>query len=278
MQSRMLSWFWYSNLHIVAVASALLLGTHALAGQKLSAWYLLLACSGVLLIYHVDRAFLRSNEDVRNAPERLQWYETHRAYLFGSSVITIVCGIVAALQLPLPILAYGAVIGALGVLYSVPQRAGGRRLKDIPLVKNLLILTCWVGGVVVIPLYGDISPKLLGLLATYRVLYLIPNLLVADWVDAPGDVAKGEATQKRKAIQKGITVYLRLAVPLVGLITLMLISAGISWHLVLIDVMGLIGLVWILVRHAEWTPKHVVMMDFCIGISMVTWLFWILLG
>ena len=251
------------------------MGTGALAGHQVSGWYLVLACSGALLVYHADRAFNIPQEDYENAPNRVSWYQSHRSYLLATSIVAIGLAGISTFYLPLHVLVLGAVLGGLGLIYGVIIPGTGFRIKDVPLAKTLLIIVCWVFGSVILPFKGAVASPFLLLLAGYKAVTILPNILVADWIDKEGDKKQGVISSGVWLGWNGVR-YATLGCLLLGLIAVYQIPnfEGMRW-LGMVDLVGLATMTFVVWRSSKNNVPDVVYFDLLVGFSFVTWLLWL---
>ncbi len=183
----------YSNVHVGGVAVALLLGNYALLGIPPDGPLLLLAFAGAVLIYQVDRTAYASPEDSENEPDRGTWLTRHRTIVRGSMIVAALILITLASFVRFSTLAVGGGLGLLGLLYAAPILPGRRSLKGIWYVKPVLIVGAWAVGSAVLPVLETGCNIEFGTwaLAVYRALYILPNVLIADWHDRHGDRQSG---------------------------------------------------------------------------------------
>jgi len=186
----------YANVPVVFIAAGFLVGTYALLDVSPSLPLLVLASAGAFLIYQVDRAFFPAPEDALNQPDRLDWVGRHRGWVWGAS---LTAGVVALVMIPLlksGTLVLGVLLGLIGLLYVGPFFPHRRRLKAFGSWKPWVIGLAWVVGGVILPVVeagGAVSGKVVAL-AVYRMLFLIPNVLLSDWPDRKGDALIGIRT------------------------------------------------------------------------------------
>ena len=93
---------------------------------------------------------------------------------------------------------------------------GRRRLKTIWWLKPLAIAGAWAVGGVVVPAVEagrGAVPVVVGI-AVYRLLLILPNVLLADWLDRAGDARAGLGTA---ATHLGPEPLRRTALGLLGL-------------------------------------------------------------
>ena len=115
--------------------------------------------------------------------------------------------------------------------------------------KPLVVAGAWALGATVLPVIeaGQSVTVEVGLLAGYRLLFILPNVLLADWGDRGGDVAAG----LQPWTEHGSGTELRWAATglllLAGGIAAMLAGGAVPPRLMLFDALGLAwmgGAVW----------------------------------
>lgn len=199
--------WWHGGALEGSVAAAMVAGTGALAGLPASAPLLLLAFCGTLLVYHLDRTPALSPEDRFNHPARWQWRQQH-GVVAGALAAGAALGALWALpSLRVRTLLAGAVLAVPAAAYALPVfrgrdgggPAGARRLKGIGPPKPFAVAGAWAAASVLLPaLEASASRAALGpvlvLLAGYRFLFVLPNLLLADAADRAGDARAGLRT------------------------------------------------------------------------------------
>lgn len=187
---------YYSNVAVGLIAVAFVWGNYALLGQAPGLPLLVLAGCGTFLIYQFERGSGFAPEDRYNHPRRQAWLRRHAPLQRRLAAAALV---IALLMLPFlrPVtLVGGSVLAMLGVLYALPLLPGGRRLKALWFVKPLAIAGGWAAGGVLLPALEAglaFSPVVAGLVA-YRLLFILPNALLVDWLDREGDARAGLRT------------------------------------------------------------------------------------
>lgn len=267
-----MGWLYYSNLHISFVAAGIILGSYALADERVNIAYLVLAAAGALLIYHADRVFFKSEEDIENVPGRLEWYGRHPSYIALSSVFAVLGIGISVFYLPTHVLYSGAGLGLVGLLYAAPLPGTKIRIKDLPFLKTLLILVCWVGGGLLLPLWRSMDPSTLMLLGAYRALYILPNLILAEWVDSPGDSSLGLRSAGALLTIGGIRVVSVLCFMGALVCSVVLVQSGANALLLSVDIVGFVVAMGMIFSGLRWTSKHVVWLDMLVGFPAATWL------
>lgn len=243
--------------------------------QTVPAPFVILAASGALLVYHFDRAFLYSPEDALNAPQRLEWLNEHRWWVYSSTAVAALLGIVSAFYLGWMWFIAAFVLGGIGILYSIRFLPKRRRPKDIGQFKSVLIIACWVGGGALVPLLVDLPEGVrwttIALFASYRISYILPNILAADLLDRAGDRTEGIAglgsAMSESALRTSSLLILALALTLVWLLA----GRGVNLILLSIDAMGVVGLVLTILLTKKARPGHMAILDLWAGFPIATW-------
>lgn len=186
----------FSNTLVVCVLVSLVLSLSVYLHIPTSLGLLVFLAGGVFILYQLDRACDKSPEDVFNKPERLAWNQTHPRYGFLASACAAVAMLLAVSHLSLRTLALSAVIGMVGILYCIPLGKPRWRLKHIPYAKALIVAGCWAAATVILPAVQAGAPihSDVACLFLYRTLWLLPNLLLSNWLDREGDKRTGIRT------------------------------------------------------------------------------------
>ena len=240
----------YANLPVGLIAVCFVLGTYALLGLPPSPLLLLLAFCAVFLVYQVERTLRPAPEDAFNHPHRLAWVAGHRRYVSISTVLAV-GGMVAALPWLQPeTLAAGVVLALGSGLYMVPIGSRRWRLKSVWYLKSLIISGAWAVGGVLLPVLEAGAPATAGVLALmgYRLLFVLPNALLADWPDRAGDAKAGLVT----VATRGSAGYIRR----LSVVTLLTALGGglvamavfeVPW-LLAVDLVGLLVMLVVVIR------------------------------
>jgi 4-hydroxybenzoate polyprenyltransferase len=199
--------WWHGGVLEGGVAAAMVAGTGALAGLPLDGPLLVLAFCGTLLVYHLDRTPVLSPEDRFNHPARWRWRRAHGGQAAALAGTAMLGACWALPQLRGRTLGAGFFLAVPAVAYALPVLAnvsgGGsgdrRRLKDVGPAKPFVVAAAWALGSVGLPALEagaslTASAGTLALLACYRFLFVLPNLLLADAADRDGDARTGLRT------------------------------------------------------------------------------------
>lgn len=263
----------YHPLPVGGIAVALMLGTYSLLRLPPDVPLLLLAASGTTLIYLVDRASSLSPEDVYNSPGRLAWMRSHRGSLWSLAAVMSVLGLAMLPFLRPRTLVVGVLLGGVGFAYGVPILPGGRRLKALGIIKPFLVAIPWAVGAVVVPVIEAGMSISFGIVAltVYRVCWVLPNVLLAEWSDRVGDAAVGLPTARASGLPDELRG--RASIWTVGglLGALASVGWGGSPPLLLVDAAGLfllLGGVWTL--RPDRNPGHAFVADLLVAWPLVT--------
>ncbi len=113
------------------------------------------------------------------------------------STVLALGGALAALPWLQPeTLGAGAVLALGSGLYMAPVGPRRRRLKSVWYLKPVVIGGAWAVGGVLLPVLEAGVPVAFGVVALigYRLLFVLPNALLADWPDRAGDAQAGLST------------------------------------------------------------------------------------
>lgn len=175
------------------VAVALLMGTQGLFGLSADVPLLLLGFCGTTLVYAVDRVWRETPEDRVNRPARVAWVKAHTGWLTLETSV-----LVATAGATVPFLRGETLLGVVGLggiagLRVLPRAFGSRVLHGLR--KPVTIAGAWAAGSALLP-FAEAGVPIDGgavLFFGYRFLFILPNLLLADWTDRRGDSDAGLA-------------------------------------------------------------------------------------
>ena len=150
---RAINFVLYSNLWIAMAALAMTWQTQLLFFHHFEVSYLtLFIFVSTLLLYAVHRlvVFQKLKKSPRQA--RFQVIQSYQAWIVALAGISLVAVLLLFLQLAnhLKILLFVPIVLAAG--YALPLLPHGKRLRDLPLLKNALIAGVWTWITVIIPL------------------------------------------------------------------------------------------------------------------------------
>jgi hypothetical protein len=270
-------WFRHSDVHIPLVALGWILGGSALLGRTVAWPYLLLASVGAFLVYRVDRLLIPSPEDRVNAADRVDFTSRYRALLVVVALLMTIAAAWAAFHLELAWMEVSALVGLMGLVYPLRVLPGGRRPKDIPWLKTLLIAGCWVGGGVLLPAllpsgHETVDGVQLALVGGYRVLYVLPNLWLADWKDREGDAKAGTAGWGGNVREGWMVVVLAAGIAMLVVMgfarihPVLLVAEGVLFS-------GMIRSAW---KMRKTGHGSITMLDLWVAAPILTWVAWML--
>lgn len=196
----------HAPLPVGGIAVALTCGTLSLLRLPVDVPLLGLAFCGTTLIYLVDRVLGRSPEDHVNQPGRLNWARHYQGWI-RAQVGFLCTGVV--LSFPLlqwNTLGAAALLGGIGGVHLWSGLSGSGGAVMARLFKPLAVAGTWAVGAVVLPVIesgGSLSVPVLGLVI-YRLLFILPNVLLCDWGDRAGDVAAGLQPWTEEATARGV--------------------------------------------------------------------------
>lgn len=262
----------HDPLPVGGIAGGLLLGSYALLGLSPSGPLLVAGICGVALVYGVDRGLVAAPEDAVNHPGRRRWVQDHRRWLWGEFLVLGLAGGVASTFLRWETLVGVAVGGLLAGLHLLPLGRWGRPLKALGPGKPLVVAGAWALGATVLPVIeaGEAATVEVGLLAGYRLLFILPNVLLADWGDREGDRAAGLPSWTGGSTETRLRWMSTGLLVLAGGLAVALAVAAVPVGLLLVDGAGLIwmgGAVWGLEPDR---PRHRLLMDLLVAWPLVS--------
>jgi 4-hydroxybenzoate polyprenyltransferase len=181
-------------------------------------------------VYNMNRK-TDEEEDSVNHPNRFRFtkrfmkpleYAAYTAYALAV-LIALPFGMIAVLLTLVPLLA--------GVLYSVPilpKRVGYRRLKEIPVMKNLVVCSSWGAIPVLLPCVATGAPVTLAtaLCFVFFFSYVFIASAMPDMRDTEGDALSGvrtipvligiEKTRTLLGIMNGATTLVVVAIGIIA--------------------------------------------------------------
>ena len=135
----------YSSLFLAIAAVSKVYVSSVLQDMPISAGACLIMALGTFSIYNMNRKTDES-EDAVNHSRRYAFTQKHAGLLWYSSLAGYgLAFLVASFYGPVAIVATAFPLAS-GIAYSIPLLPAGcryRRLKDVPLVKNLLVGGAW---------------------------------------------------------------------------------------------------------------------------------------
>lgn len=238
--------FYHDPAPVGGVAIALLGGTYGLFGLPVDIPLLVAGFCGTSLLYAADRVWADAPEDQVNRPERVGWVQAHSGWLAVESALLVALGGAMLPLLEARTLLWTGLLGSLGGLHLLPRNSAGPVFAGLP--KPIVIAGTWAAGALLPLIEGGqpIGEEAL-LFFGYRWLFILPNLMLADWGDRVGDAEAGLvpwATEWSACQVRGAASALLVAA----------IVGGLAWaivgtvpFLVGMDLMGpvlMLGAVW----------------------------------
>ena len=259
----------YDPMPIGGVAVALMLGTYGLFGLPVDLPLLVAGFCGTSLAYLVDRGWTRSLEDRLNRPERVAWIRAHTRWLAAEMAVLFALGGAMVPYLDGTTLLCTGLLGGVAVLQVCPRNSKGAFPGGI--LKPIAIAGAWAVGGALLPMIEAERPIGFGaiLFVGYRWLFILPNLLLADWGDRAGDAKAGLAPWATRwtarQVRLGATALLLLAATGAAIWAVV----GTIPFLVGIDALGLVlmaGVVWGL---DPAQPRTALLADLVVGWPLV---------
>ena len=190
----LVNFYLYSNLHIAICCLAIVIFTQVAMNANLDVAYISFIFSGTLCLYAIHRLIgIRTlpTESITSRFEVIMKYNLHiTVYAAAAGVMTLLyfykLDVTQKYLSIIPIL--------LSAAYVLPILPGGKRLRDVPLIKIFLIAICWSLFTCIIPLWGTVQPALLAILAIERALFLLAITIPFDIRDQEIDNRQGVKT------------------------------------------------------------------------------------
>jgi hypothetical protein len=190
---RLVDALYHDPAPVGGVAVALLTGTYGLFGLPVDLPLLVVGFCGVTLIYAADRVWGSAPEDRVNRPDRVAWVRAHQGWLAVETMGLFAVGGALLPYLAWPTLLWTAVLGSVAVLHV--RWGAGEQPVLVGLAKPGAIATTWAAGGALLPFVEAGASVGIGALLFFgaRTLFILPNLLLADWGDRRGDIKAGLA-------------------------------------------------------------------------------------
>jgi 4-hydroxybenzoate polyprenyltransferase len=144
-------------------------------------------------IYSLDR-LTDSKEDVINMPERGEFIKGHRKIIFATSIASCLLSALIVLSIKpwaLPLMLFPI---ASNVVYGSRISPHLPRLKDIPVMKNLLVAFTWAIGVTGLTAWGDADVCEIAFIFYFLLAKSFINTVLYDIRDLEGDRRSGVRT------------------------------------------------------------------------------------
>ena len=187
---RLLAFIVYSNLWISAGASSFALLFYSLTDTQTSALILWFLFFSTLLTYTYQR-FEKIRKNERTTGPRMEWMIRNKNLVYLLLVIGVIGTGVTGIQLSFKSLIYLLIMGLISFFYVF--KIGHYNLRDLPLLKILLIGLVWAGSCFAIPYFElDVS-------STFNMFYLsIAGALYIIAITIPFDIRDVEVDEKTK--------------------------------------------------------------------------------
>ncbi|WP_332449364.1 UbiA family prenyltransferase [Methanoculleus sp.] len=181
----------------------------------------------VFAVYNLNRK-TDEDEDAINHTERYTFTKNYGSILFRSAVGAYVVALCLSALLGLGSLLVTAAPLVAGIVYSVPlfpARFGFRRLKEVPLMKSLVVAFSWTIPPALLPVFHaalpvDIATSIVGV---FFFSLVFTNTVIFDMRDVEGDTASGVRTiptilgaRRTSLLLTGINVSLGAVLVLIG--------------------------------------------------------------
>jgi hypothetical protein len=178
---RALDAFGFGNGVVALAAVALVAAASRAMALRPDPAVLLLAASGTLAIYGLDR--LRDvARDRRTSPRRTAFVEAHRSAIAWLTGLAGVAAVAAGLLAGPPVTAVAAVVATFGLVH--------RRLKERIFAKPVYLVLSWTAVAVAFPLARDPVGRHVPAVAAIVALSVWANVILSNLKDAEGAAAQ----------------------------------------------------------------------------------------
>ncbi|WP_292366184.1 MULTISPECIES: UbiA family prenyltransferase [unclassified Methanoculleus] len=217
----------YSSLYTSAMIAAMVYIScylQALPFDPVAAAILMLA---VFAVYNLNRK-TDEDEDAINHTERYAFTKRYGSVLFRSAICAYVVALCLAALQGLGSLLVTTIPLVAGIVYSVPlfpARFGFRRLKEVPVMKSLVVAFSWAVPPALLPVCHAAIPAgaATGIVGVFFFQQIFTNTVVYDLRDVEGDAASGVrtiptilGTKKTLLLLTGMNVSIGAALVLAG--------------------------------------------------------------
>jgi 4-hydroxybenzoate polyprenyltransferase len=156
-------------------------------------------CSAVFLIsfgvYTLDK-IADMDKDITNMPERLKFLKGRKKLIKSYSIAAYIAAVALVfIDNPQSVLIVFIPLAA-NIIYGTRVHPKLPRLKDIPLMKNLVVASTWSLVTVMLPAMHLANPRSLtvALLAYFMLIKMFINTVLYDVRDVKGDILAGVRT------------------------------------------------------------------------------------
>ncbi len=188
----------YSSLYTSAMMAAMVYISCLLQGLPFDPVATAIMMLVVFAVYNLNRK-TDEDEDAINHTERYTFTKNYESILFRSAISAYaVAFCLSALQ------GFGSLLVtiiplAAGIVYSVPlfpARLGFRRLKEVPVVKSLIVAFSWAVPPALLPVCHAALPPgtATGIVGVFFFVQIFTNTVVFDIRDVEGDATSGVRT------------------------------------------------------------------------------------
>jgi len=251
------------------VAVALMLGTVGLFGLPVDLPLLIAGFCGTTLTYLADRAWTNTPEDRVNRPGRVAWIRAHGRWLAVETALLFALGGAMLLHLERTTLLWTLGLGVVAGLHVLVRGKEQRSFWGVP--KPVAIAGTWAAGGALLPLVEAGRPIGAGtlLFCGYRGLFILPNLLLADWADRAGDAAAGLVSWAAGWTARQVRWIGTMSLLVAGSGAAIWIAIGTIPLLVGLDAVGLVFMVGVVWGLDPEQPRSLLLADLVVGWPLV---------
>jgi 4-hydroxybenzoate polyprenyltransferase len=188
----------FSSIFMGLTGMAMVSTSFIIQGIPLSMSPLLIMFLVPFSIYNLNRG-TDEKEDSVNRSDRYAFTKRFGKILFRAAVLAYLVAMILAVYLGTPVLVLVSIPLVLGLLYSLrllPPSFPYRRLKEIPLMKNLVVGFSWAILTAFLPVFATSTPDLLRgfICLVFFFSYVFIGSIIPDIRDREGDSLAGIKT------------------------------------------------------------------------------------
>lgn len=172
---KLFRWLVYSNFWVALAAPSILYVHAVLVESAFPSEMYLFVFSAVLFTYNIQRLY---RADTFLSPELLtrhRWIIENRPFLWLFTISAILPILICVPRLPSRFLLLLLPAMVLSALYFLPILPGGKRLRDLPLIKIPVVAITWAWVLIIAPAEGDVK-KILPLFLFELLLFFAVTL------------------------------------------------------------------------------------------------------
>ncbi|WP_292405885.1 MULTISPECIES: UbiA family prenyltransferase [unclassified Methanoculleus] len=188
----------YSSLYLSITGAAMVYISCFVQGLPFDPVAAVILMLIVFAVYNLNRK-TDENEDAINNIERYTFTKEYGSLLFRSAVSAYIVALCLSALQGFDSFLITAVPLIAGIIYSVPlfpSWFGFRRLKEVPVMKSLVVAFSWTAPTTFLPICHASLPvdAVTGIVGIFFFFQVFINTVIFDMRDVEGDVASGVKT------------------------------------------------------------------------------------